>query len=313
MTESAQRFLSDLIKPENRFARSTNIEFDYRDPDTTPDYKFTPKALNLLEDVLDTRLGIRRDRAWTIVGPYGSGKSIFCLLILQLLSGARSSWVERSLAQLQLTSPDLARRVDEEITSGESAYLPVIVQGSRSSFDRALSQALLKTATEASTDTSWASERFVQSIELHIESIDAGVTDSRSTVDLFEQAISLAKLAGYRGLVIVADEFGKFLERAAWQGDISELVTSQYLAELASGSSESELLFFVVLHQGLKSYMTSLTEQQGREWAKVQGRFRAIEFTQDADNLYDSLVQGMRFSISEISLALSLRALGRRL
>ena len=91
MTESAQRFLSDLIKPEDRFARSTNIEFDYRDPDTTPDYKFTPKALNLLEDVLDTRLGIRRDRAWTIVGPYGSGKSIFCLLILQLLSGALPS------------------------------------------------------------------------------------------------------------------------------------------------------------------------------------------------------------------------------
>ena len=47
MTEAAQRFLSDLIKPEERFARSTNIEFDYRGPESTPDYKLHyPKTVH---------------------------------------------------------------------------------------------------------------------------------------------------------------------------------------------------------------------------------------------------------------------------
>ena len=41
MTDKTNETLADLIQPESRFARSTNIEFDHRDPETTPDYKFT--------------------------------------------------------------------------------------------------------------------------------------------------------------------------------------------------------------------------------------------------------------------------------
>ena len=78
MIEVKQRFLLDLIKSEDRFARSTNIEFDYRDPERTPDYKFTSKGLSLLETVLDTWGPTVRERGPSLVLMAQASRSFAC-------------------------------------------------------------------------------------------------------------------------------------------------------------------------------------------------------------------------------------------
>ncbi len=163
MTSKIEKTLANSIWTDEHFARSTNIELDYKQPDSVPDYRFTSKSLRLLDDVLDSSLGSRRDKAWSVIGPYGSGKSTFLLFLLQLLSGASSPWLQRCLVQLRLANPNIANKLDTTLDKGDVKYIPIIVQGSRNALDRVLCDALLEAATGSSQDTSWVSESFLSS------------------------------------------------------------------------------------------------------------------------------------------------------
>ncbi len=283
--------ISELVWPEEAYARSANIELDYRDPDGLPEFKFTPKSMRLLADVLDSRGEGRRDRAWSIVGPYGSGKSLFTLFLLQMLSRSSKPWLGKCRAQLELSNPSLYERTQREVESPGVRYIPVILQGSNVPLDLALCQGLYQAATDPNGDTSWTSSSFLTSLKVNLQTLEAGVVDSSRTVELFEQAADLAKIGGYQGLLVAVDEFGKFLERSAWQGELQDIISAQYLAELASGSQDPKLLFFVLVHQGFQHYAISLSQKQSLEWAKIQGRFHQVDFSEDPDNLYD-LISG---------------------
>ena len=151
MPNDTARLLANFVWPEERFARSTNIELDNRNPEGVPDYRFTSKSLRLLDDILDSSKGVRRDRAWSIIGPYGSGKSTFLLFLLQLFGGASSPWLERCLVQLRLASPDIEQKLKRETLNNSVRFIPVTVQGSRAPLDLALCKALLNIATDTSS------------------------------------------------------------------------------------------------------------------------------------------------------------------
>jgi len=296
MTGKIEKALANYIWPDEHFARSTNIELDHKQPESVPDYRFTAKSLRLLDDVLDSSLGSRRDKAWSVIGPYGSGKSTFLLFLLQLLSGASSPWLQRCLIQLRLANPNIANKVDITLNKGNAKYIPIIVQGSRNALDRTLCDALLEAATGADRDISWVSESFLSSLNITLQVMDSGITDSISTIKLYERAANLVKDAGYKGLLVIIDEFGKFLERARWQGDLPDLVTAQYLAELATNSDDSQILFLVALHQGFQHYASSLSRQQWLEWVKIQGRFNQIDFSEEPENLYGLVASSINYT-----------------
>ena len=295
MADHEPRRLADLVWPGDAYSRATNIEIDHRDPESVPEFKFTFKSLRLLEDVLDSCQGSRRDRAWSVVGPYGSGKSTFCLFLLQLLEGASSPWLERCLVRMRMANPAMEQRVRTHVIEAGIRYLPVIVQGARVPLDLALCRALHGSISEDSRDTSWVPESFRASLNITLQTLEAGVSDSNGVVELFTRASKLAQEEGrYKGLLVVVDEFGKFLERAAWQGDLPDVMAAQYLAESASSRQEPELLFLVLLHQGFQQYASSLSQRQWMEWAKIQGRFRQIDFNEEPDHLYDLVAASLK-------------------
>ena len=286
--------LADLVWTDDTYSRSTNIELDYRDPVGVPGYKFTAKSLNLLEDVLESRYRKRGERAWSVVGPYGSGKSTFGLLLLQLLTNADSPWLKQCLADLEVISPLLAKKVADQRREGEANYLPVVLSGSKIPLDLALCQALYQAATNPELDNSWVSDGFLDGLHRTLETLGSGISDARATWEIYQQAAQLARIAGYQGLLVIVDEFGKFLERSAWQGELPDLLTAQYLAELASSSADAQVLFVVMLHQGFQHYASSLSRRQWQEWAKIQGRFQQVDFTEDPDNLYDLIAASLK-------------------
>ena len=175
MSGGMDKLLADLVWPERSYARSTNIELDNRKPEGVPDYKFTSKSLRFLDDILDSIEGIRRDRAWSLIGPYGSGKSTFVLFLLQQLCGASSHWLERCLVQLGLVSPEIQQRLSRRIIESGVRYIPIVVQGSRVPLDLALCKALFKAATDEDRDTRWVSESFLSSLNIAIQTIEAGL------------------------------------------------------------------------------------------------------------------------------------------
>ncbi len=92
------------------------------------------------------------------------------------------------------------------------------------------------------------------------------------------------QLSNDKCLVIVIDEFGKFLEYAAKHNPDEELYFVQQLAELAN-DEKSNLLFITTLHQNFDAYALQLDESQRKEWEKVKGRLKELTFNEPVEQL----------------------------
>jgi len=79
--------LSSVFDVGARFHRSVNIGRDHGEPSAFKDYILTPSILSTLER-FSRSLSLRStNRAWTITGPYGSGKSAMVLFLAELWGG----------------------------------------------------------------------------------------------------------------------------------------------------------------------------------------------------------------------------------
>ena len=87
-----------------------------------------------------------------------------------------------------------------------------------------------------------------------------------------------------KALVIVIDEFGKFLEFAAKKNPDIELYFIQQLAEFANDKSR-EVLFITVLHKNFNAYSLELSKTQIDEWNKVKGRLVELNFNEPVEQL----------------------------
>ena len=80
-------------------------------------------------------------------------------------------------------------------------------------------------------------------------------------------------------LVLLIDEFGKFLEHAAAHEPGAALYFMQALAEFVADPRHNALLLTTV-HQNFDAYAFGLAQPQRQEWSKVKGRFREITFNE---------------------------------
>ena len=87
-----------------------------------------------------------------------------------------------------------------------------------------------------------------------------------------------------RGLLVVVDEFGKFLEYASQNNPEKELYFIQLLAEYVNDPSK-DILFVTALHQNFNAYAVELSKHQQYEWDKVKGRLKEITFNEPVEQL----------------------------
>lgn len=85
-------------------------------------------------------------------------------------------------------------------------------------------------------------------------------------------------------LLLVIDEFGKFLEYATNNSPEKELYFIQLLAEFAN-DFQNRIVFLTALHKGFTSYSFGLSQSQMNEWEKVKGRFKEITFNEPVEHL----------------------------
>jgi hypothetical protein len=86
-----------------------------------------------------------------------------------------------------------------------------------------------------------------------------------------------------KGLLIVIDELGKFLEYEARHSGANDIFLLQELAELAYQDSDANILLVVLMHQAFEQYAKGLSTALKNEWSKVQGRFESIPFLESAE------------------------------
>lgn len=265
--------ISDLHSIQTRFLRSANLERDFADPSALVGYIVTNhinSSLKRLAAGLDPKSG---QRAWRITGDYGSGKSSFALLLAHLLSGR-----EKELPTKIRTNIDFT-----ELRKVERRFVPVLINGSR----EPLAVAVLRTVERAvreSYDKRNSSEvlgRIGKTL-----SKDVAAIDDREAVSIILDANRelIAKKRG-RGLFIIIDELGKFLEFAALHPERQDIFFLQQLAEASSRSGKEPIFVVGLLHQGFNAYADRLSQASQKEWEKVAGRFEEILFDQPLDQV----------------------------
>ncbi len=110
------------------------------------------------------------------------------------------------------------------------------------------------------------------------------ITDTASKSRVLEELNRDYQRAQQEGvlLVIVIDEFGKFLEYAAQNDPENELYFVQQLAEFVS---DKNILLITTLHQSFDSYSRNLYRAQQLEWEKVKGRLKELPFNEPVEQL----------------------------
>jgi hypothetical protein len=101
-------------------------------------------------------------------------------------------------------------------------------------------------------------------------------------------------------LLIVVDEFGKFLEYAAKNSPEQELYFFQQFAEFIN-NPDHNILLITTVHQNFDAYAFGLADSQKQEWTKVKGRFEEITFNEPVEQLIflasEQLSQNIDFQI----------------
>lgn len=87
-----------------------------------------------------------------------------------------------------------------------------------------------------------------------------------------------------KDLVLILDEFGKFLEFINKTGNSEDLYLIQLIAEWAN-DSKKKITFIISLHQDFSEYGKNLSSLDKKEWEKVKGRFKEVLFNEPIEQL----------------------------
>ena len=110
-----------------------------------------------------------------------------------------------------------------------------------------------------------------------------GDLDNNKVLDSLEKN-RVSALNKKKGIVLIIDEFGKFLEYASKNKSTDELYLIQQISEWANDDS-NESYFIITLHQNFASYGNNLSSQDKLEWEKIKGRFVDLAFNEPVEQL----------------------------
>lgn len=256
---AAQQKLSDLFRVADRFCRSVNVHLDWTSGSQLQGYIPTETARALAARIASGAISNQHPRAWSITGPYGSGKSAFALFLADVLAH---------------TTPlhPAGRKLRDELNIGSRRLYPILLVGQRAPLAKGLLEGVAKSVLPLSKRLTKQAFRAARSPrpEEHI-------------LPLLKQIGIVARRDGYSGLLFLVDEFGKFLEYAALHQDEADFFILQEVAELAARSSHRPIVFLTILHTAFSEYAGRLDATRRSEWQKVQGRFADIAFHEPAE------------------------------
>lgn len=306
--------LSDIARVEARFGRSVNLERDFFEQVSLSGYVLTTTARSVLHRIGRSLVDTSSTRAWTLTGPYGSGKSAFALFIAKALGSDSSKDVQYARALIKEQDETLWNSLFGigKLSSRKRGLHPVLVSGSREPISKALLRGLIKSIKHFGSEN--PSFLLVEA-EAMLSAISAGeIIPGRQVVELFEQAAQELIRARSRGngLLIIIDELGKLLEYASAHPQQSDIFLLQELAETAKRNKEHPILLITILHQTFDHYVERLDRSQKEEWMKVQGRFEDAAFQEPTDQLLRILSYAISHSGPERAVQ-SLKQEGRRL
>jgi hypothetical protein len=247
--------LSEFVSISRLYQRSIRIDVDLGRTDALEGYICHATARAALES-MSTQLAQSNQRAFTLTGPFGGGKSSLAVALASALSESKP---------VRQKARDLLRA--SEIPSFDTAFacrrgwLIVPVVGKRASVVEELTKAVHKARGAR------------------------GEPKKLTPTALIDQICELAESRVWDGVLLLIDEMGKFLEASALElGD--DVNFYQDLAERA-GRVKGKIVVVGILHQAFAQYAKRLGIETRDGWAKVQGRYSDIPLVAASDEVVE--------------------------
>lgn len=277
--------LSELITVAHRSVRAVNVEEDFDAADVLEGYSPGSHVIDALRRIAAALQSGSRPRAFSVTGPYGSGKSSFALLLSALLAAEGDPRRDCAARLLRAADGQLAETLNRE----RERLGPVIL---------ALGVAGREPAVTALARTIHRGARRLWSAKAPavLERIGPQTTDPASLMELVE------KLSAEAPMLLVVDELGKTLELAAAEG--SDVFVLQQVAEHFSSSEQLNGIFITLQHLAFEDYLLGVSDARRREWRKVHGRFDDLPFVGDGAHarrlVADSLIYDPSLEVPEL-------------
>jgi len=277
--------LADIVRIRGRYSRSTHLVKDLGTDRAERDYVLTSTAIRLMGRLAEALYRPDGTKAWSLTGPYGTGKSSFALFLAELLA-RRVSFDD---------FPDLG----DVRPLGEAPFLEILVVGRRAPLPRLLLEALESALGSVNGRAKGFSELARRVRKLKNRTGHAPPDLDRQVLELLEETtarVSHSSLFG--GILLVVDELGKPLEYASLHPDDSDVFILQEIAELAARSAIPTLVL-TILHAGMTEYLPREDVVRRAEWAKIHGRFHDIAFVEQPEQMLRLVGQALEREASD--------------
>ena len=317
--------LSKLFHVASRFHRSVHLERDFYGENALEGYVLTVTARETLQRVITALEDESTSKAWSLTGPYGSGKSAFALFTAKLLGDSKSPTTQGAANLLKHGDKSLWHQFISLDLHKDRKFCSVLISGERSPITLALLRGLERGLTTFSDSRVGGSaiqhgsfRPLLLDIQKRLDASENGIFPHASEITyLFESATHQIRTEGGTGLLLVVDELGKFLEYAAQNPAQGDLFVLQSLAEFAARSDQTPLLMLTILHQAFERYAQRLATSQREEWAKVQGRFEDVSFVEPTEQVIRLIGSAIERTVAiekpNLSVAIALELKPRQL
>jgi len=114
--------LDSFVSIRGVYARSVNLLRDQDDLDILRAYLPTAKTLQTLEQFKSGFTKHSAERAYALIGPYGSGKSAFALFLSALLAKQESPAKQIANDKLKAIDPDTSAVFEEAVAEGSGFF-----------------------------------------------------------------------------------------------------------------------------------------------------------------------------------------------
>jgi hypothetical protein len=271
--------LRELIRVNTNYTRSINIERDSEEAALVRPYVLTTRAKQLLERISTCLRAEDSPRAWAVIGPYGAGKSAFGLYLSRLLGNPDTAGHRYARETLREADPSLYSAI-QKYQRGSRGFCSIALTGSPEPLAQRLVRAMLPAAEAFFAGRRGRNPNIVEELRRAIDRNNYGISNLIALMTKLQEAVSRAE---GRGVLVVIDELGKFLEYEARHRGATDIYLLQALAEHSVRKGPAPLILVVLLHQAIELYAQTLGEQLKNEWKKVQGRFETIPFLESTE------------------------------
>lgn len=262
----------DLINININYTRSINFERDADSFSIVESYLPTSRALSTFHRIANGFNKQNNQRAFALIGPYGTGKSAFAVFLAHLLGSPDNKSTVSARKILENSDRQLFDRVCTH-TNRTQGYLPVLITGTPEPLAKRFVKSLYQAADKYWIENKVANHWIVSELKECVDK-QLSIQEIMNLVHELQSAISKSG----RGILIVFDELGKFLEYEARHYGANDIYLLQALAEHSNKGVEANLLVAVLMHQGFDQYARGLGKSLRDEWSKVQGRYENIPF-----------------------------------